>query len=334
MKFQKYNSHTKELSEKTGILSSDILDYSQSPLENIFEQLFLFCLDNIERFSLNFEITPSFFFFRNTFDINAGAGYHNNSYIIFITQGLIVKLNEKLGRKQNFIWKSKLIEIQKLDSELTDNLGHLMFQCSMIFTFYHEFAHIVQQKKEPFSLNENSETSEFSFERHVYEYDADMNGAIFVSMYIQQYFNEQLKENLKTKQNFDNLMYLAISSITITFILFLNRDFDDEKLDVEKMKFYTKKKAHPHTFVRLNYIIKQFIHTAKSNFSTIDLQDTLSNVSKICHEYFKQTLIFKEFATDFNNHINEINQYNIELNIASQKMKNLIRHKNELFKLE
>ena len=330
----KYCNHTKELLNKSKIHSSDILDYSKSPLENIFEQLFLFCLDNIERFSLNFKITPAYFFFRNTFNINAGATYKNNCYIIFITQGMIVKLNKKLGRKRNFIWQSKLVEMQKLDNELTDNLGHLMFQCSMIFTFYHEFAHLVQQKTVPFYLNENSETNDFSFERHVYEYDADINGAIFVSMYVQQYFNERLKESLKTKQNLDNLMYLAISSITITFILFLNNDFDDDKLDLDKMKFYLRKKTHPHTFVRLNYVIKQFIHTAKSNFSTIDLQDTISNVSKICHEYFRQTSIFTEFATNFNNNFREIEQYNFELNMASQKMKNLIRHKEELFKLE
>ena len=324
MNSSKYGRHIKKLLESTKIDQSDVLDYSHQPLENVYEQLFLFCEENIDRFSINFNIQPAYFFYKNTTKVNAGASFRDNSYVIFMTQGLIVRLNKKLGRNRQFIQNSKFSELKKLQNELTDDLGHLMFQCSMIFIFYHEFAHLVQQKKE----------TDFNFERHVCEYDADRAGALFVSMYIQQYYTEQLKENLKTKDNFNNLMYLGITSIIITFILFSNGELNNEKATLNGLEFYTKETTHPHTFVRLNYILKQYIHTAKSNYATIGTQDTLSKVSQISHEFFNDTGAFKNFATNFNQNIDEINKYDMELNLASQKMKNLIRHKIDLFKLE
>ena len=95
----------------------------------------------------------------------------------------------------------------------------LLFQCSTIFTFYHEFAHCVQ--KQSSSLNERPENRSYSFYIHVCEYDADLNGAQFVSMYMQQYYTDMLPADMRNEKNFKRLMYLGISSIVITFLLFL-----------------------------------------------------------------------------------------------------------------
>ena len=129
-------------------------------------------------------------------------------------------------------------------------------------------------------------------------------------------------------------MYLGISSIFITFILFLNKELDGLKPNKDFLEFYTRKNTHPHTLVRLHYILVHYIFNAKNNSALIDKQDTLNNIFKICSRYFNDSNIFNDFIQAFNSNIREINSYDTELYLESLKMKNLIRHKINLFKLE
>ena len=324
-----YKDHTEQLKATSNINPTDIFDYENSTYKNIFQSAFKALIGDLVYYSKQFRVEPTYLFFRNTFEINAGALNRNNCSLIYISNAFVVKLYDKLVKDRKFIEESSLHEYINIQNKHPHNLNYLMFQCSIIFTFYHEFAHVVQQKKNDYNFNENILNTKFDFERHILEYDADLNGCQFVSVYIQEFF-KNLSKDLKNNENFKLLIYLGISSIIITFILFLTNGFKD-KYDKKLEEFYTEQNTHPHTYVRINYIIKHYIHVARINKVDLNQEDTLKEVSKIIREYFKGTDIFENFANEFSKHIMLINEYEMKLSLASRNKKNLVKYNFELF---
>ena len=260
--------------------------------------------------------------------VSISEGTHGKYIPLEITNYVF---NEKLGKKGQFFDKTDWVAFKKLQNITPNSLEFLMFQASTIFTFYHEFAHLVQYKGKVFSINEHSFDDTYSFEKHVFEYDADLNGCQFVSVYFQQFFQEQIPREHQTENNYKRLMYLGISSIVITQLLFLYGKiypFQPQNLDTD---FYTRKKSHPHTLVRAKYIIEHYVGIAKANGVKIDFGDTTSNITIICNEFFKDSGVFKDFILGFQNHFDEINAYSLDLFIGQRDNKNCIKHKIELF---
>lgn len=314
-----------------GIPETMIFDYEGDRLRKIYDQYFEWCDVNLKDYETLFNLGPCHFFYWDTLDANAGAASDGKNSFIRFSKGYMEMLNEKLWLGRKFFQESKFSAYHSLQKGMKDSLEYLMFQCSTIFSFYHEFAHVVQKQSQDFYLSERTFSKDFSFLRHVYEYDADLNGAQFVSMYIQQYFAEILPAELRTEANFKRLMYLGMSSIVITFLLFLNGEFDQMKSDKDT-SFYTKERTHPHTFVRLYYVINHYVRNAKANNVKIDFQDTFNSVVVLCGEFFEETDIFKSFIKGMQNHFDEIRDYDFELYRGALEAKSCIRHKARLFK--
>lgn len=64
----------------------------------------------------------------------------------------------------------------------------------------------------------------------------------------------------------------------------MNGEFDQMKSDKDT-SFYTKERTHPHTFVRLYYVINHYVRNAKANNVKIDFQDTFNSVVVLCGEF-------------------------------------------------
>ena len=314
-----------------GISKDEIYDFTDDPIESFYQRYFDWCVDNIKDYSKIFGVEPAYFYFWKTHLINARAGKGEHAYRIRFSKPYMEALYKKLGKKGEFFDKTDWVAFQYLQNITPNSLEFLMFQASTIFTFYHEFAHLVQYKGKSFSMNEYPSNDEFSFEKHVFEYDADLNGSQFVSVYIQQFFQEQIPKEHRTKNNYKRLMYLGISSIVITQMLFLYGEiypFQPDNLDTE---FYTKKHSHPHTYVRAKYIIEHYVGVAKANGVEIDFGDTTRNVTIICNEFFKDSGIFKGFIKGMQDNFVEINSYSLDLYLGQKENKNCIKHKIGLF---
>ncbi len=316
---------------KVGIPKDEIYDFTEDRIKSFYQRYFDWCVDNLSDYSKAFGIEPSYFYYWNTTKINAEAGLISGKYIIRFSKSYMEALHKKLGTKGQFIDKTDWTAFHNLQKVLPNSLEFLMFQASTIFTFYHEFAHFVQFKDRVFKKSEYPSKGNFSFENHLYEYDADLNGSQFVSLYIQQFYNELLPKEYRNLNNYKRLMYLGISSIIITQLLFLNGQLFPYPPDIVDTTFYTKEKSHPHTYVRAKYIIEHYIRIAKANGVLIDFSDTASNISVICNEFFKDSSIFKNFISGMNDNFDEINKYVFELHLAQQQNTSCINHKINLF---
>ncbi|PZO27511.1 MAG: hypothetical protein DCE86_13165, partial [Flavobacteriaceae bacterium] len=175
-----------------GVSEDDIYDFRNDRIKSFYQRYFDWCVDNVDDYSKTFQVEPSYFYYWNTHKINAEAGLINGKYIIRFSKPYMEALHKKLGTKGQFFDKTNWTGFHHLQNILNDSLEFLMFQASTIFTFYHEFAHLVQMKGKVFKMSEHPTQGNFSFQNHVYEYDADLNGCQFVSMYIQQFYSELL----------------------------------------------------------------------------------------------------------------------------------------------
>lgn len=330
MKEIKFSEYLKKLIIAR-VPSDEIYDFTSSPINDVYQRYFDWCVDNVNDYSEKFGLEPSFFYYWNTHIINAQAGFVDGNYIIRVSKPYLETLHKKLGRKGQFIGKTDWSAFHNLQKVLTNSLEYLMFQASTIFTFYHEFSHLVQKQGGAFLINEHSTTDDYSFHYHLLEYDADLNGCQFVCVYMLQFFQENLPKESQTDVNLKRLMYIGISSIVITFLLFLHGEMFPFKPENPNTSFYTKKSTHPHTFVRAKYIMEHYVRIAKANGALIDFKDTANNVSVICNEFFKDSNIFIDFTTGIQNNFNEINSYITELDMAQKKSLFCIRHKINLF---
>jgi hypothetical protein len=314
-----------------GISEENIYDFEKDRLKSFYQRYFDWCIDNLSDYSKTFGIEPSYFYYWDTQEINAEASLIRGKYIIRFSTAYMEVLHKKLGTKGQFIDRTDWTAFHNLQKVLPNSIEFLMFQASTIFTFYHEFAHLVQFKDRAFKRSEYPSNGNFTFENHLYEYDSDLNGCQFVSIYIQQFYNELLPEEYRSLNNYKRLMYLGISSIIITRLLFLNGQFFPYPPDIVDTSFYTKEKTHPHTYVRAKYMIEHYVRIAKANGVSIDFADTVSNITIICNEFFKDSDIFKNFINGMQDNFDEISKYIFELHAAQKHNTSCINHKINLF---
>jgi hypothetical protein len=325
-----FTEYQKELLS-VGIHKDEIYDFTNDPINSFYQRYFDWSVDNLKDYSKIFELEPSFFYYWDTHLINAKARLKNGIYTIRFSKPYLEVLYLKLGVKGQFFNKTDWTAFHNLQKITPDSLEFLMFQASTIFTFYHEFAHLVQFKNRAFTLSEYPSLGNYTFDNHVYEYDADLNGCQFVNVYIQQFFEEQLPKEHQTINNFKRLMYLGISSIIITQLLFLNGQFFPFPPANIDTTFYTRDHSHPHTFIRSKYIIEHYVRIAKANGVQIDYGDTVSNITFICDEFFKDSNIFKNFLSGMKDNFVKINSYTHDLHLGQKNNLSCIKHKINLF---
>jgi hypothetical protein len=306
-----YKENSKKISENTSINIEIILDLeNNNPLKETYLKLFLFCYENLKINSPKFEIEPSYFFYYNKENyVNAKATCDNGNYIILISKDLIKRLYENIYSKKTIFSHERLTKYENLSKLINLNLNDLLFQSSTIFTYYHEFAHLVQKKGGDFSFSENTENI-FIPESHILEYDADLNGSQFVCAHIINYYETLSSEN-QNAENLKNLLSIGLAGILIIFLLLHYRELDDDKRVYE---FYLNKYSHPHSMIRISYVIRQYQNTALEN--GIKIEKT---------EFFKEAFLISNIFFGSNNYISNC------LDILEQNFEEIDKNINSLF---
>jgi len=293
-----------------------------------FEKKFqMLVKDYAEAYNLN----NCFFYIKDSNSCNAFASKIQEYNIIGITNAYPILMKNKFDEKffSNIIYIAFINEkpisdaYAELYEDPTFQFNDFMLDCSIQYTFSHEFRHILQFNSSKtftdFNYSENLDTTSFNMKKHAWEFDADRMAAYEVLKYV---FSVHRKMKDKSNEKLICLMYIALSSMFITKDLFyfgIMNQTDSEKYTINKEDFYTKKHSHPHPLVRQYNILDFFYDSIKDDFPhlKLDAQQLLNNVLGISKLYFdilipnqKGFYLRYQESTDL---LDTINEYNGEL---------------------
>lgn len=270
-----YEYVKQELISEVGIPSSEIFEFQDSPIKNLYEGYFQFCQENLSEKCHLHKIQRAKFYYSNNYSVNAWACSHNGYFLIKVHMGTIFKLNEVFTAKNSLEENDSLKKYKVFTERLGIKLDFLMFQAATLFTFYHELAHLIQ--KSPLLENGIDESYSLSDQpihlpdSHILEYDADLHAANYVCAHLIDAWKNQKKE-FKTTESFQNIVTLGSASI-FTYFLLLKADDN----------IYYNANSHPHSIVRISYIVDCFINVVKLNLPV----DISVNQKLVITETFK-----------------------------------------------
>jgi len=238
-----YSHSANEILSK-GILKNDeIFNFEFSPYCEQFQKIYKNLYQILQYESEKYNISNCFLLYLNDRSFNAKAGKINDTSIILINCGIIfwqiknTTENEQL-RKYNTNYNNIFSKIQLLKFE------ELSLQLNILFTFYHEFAHILQKSESLMFWNsEKNDNKPFSFERHSLEIDADTFSAIHIARSIIDYY----------EKNFKQFGIKVLEEITI--ILCSNLFFYISSFGQSDSDLYYFENSHPHPYIRIMRIL-------------------------------------------------------------------------------
>lgn len=309
-----YEENSKNIINSTLISKSDIFDIRGSALEDIFLTYFEFCTNDLESNSIKFGLEHSYFFYWDKEDVNSGGTYNGGSYIMYVSKEQIIKLNEKLN-KDNFFSNISLERFVNLSQSV--NLEYLTFQSSIIFTYYHEFAHLVQLREGKFDRQIENIGDVTSY-NHIKEYDSDLDGCQFVFFKIMDLC--ELKNLISNNDKF-KLLAVGLSGIVITILLFYKKELNH---NTEINPFYLNEGTHPHHIVKISYIIEHYHEIAKANNIEFNIVELLKETFEICAIYFNNQKFFSDYLDLYIKEINKINLYVGEIYDEAIKLNSLM----------
>lgn len=320
--------------EKHGIVNK-VFNYNDYDLEE--EQLSIYKYFENEFINLYkdyaelFGIKEYTFYLMDNNSCNAYAmskkGYNvigiTNSYPILISQKFHEKYFENIDSMNLFKDKEAVDACKKLIYDESFDFSKFFKDCSIKFTFGHEFRHIRQFNNCNLMngenmLQENLVKSEFEQWKHVWEFDSDRQGCYDVTKFV---FRTHVGLKKRTDANMRCLLYLGCASMVITSLLFYFGVMNQHEQfnSIKKEEFYTKKNNHPHYLVRCANIISYYRDILFDEYSTYNFEYSVfvDNVFEIVDIYFGNILpsysIFKEFSMELLIYMNEIINYNNEL---------------------
>jgi hypothetical protein len=252
----------------------EVFDYSNSELNSIFNRFFSFCQKSLIEDEINeIEIQPARFFFRNEYAVNAYATRGNGYYIIKINRGTVEILAYFFEEKESVFQNDKYEKLNELRKFIDLPPSYIMFQTAMLFTFYHERAHLIQKATiSDFSFQEsyiNISNSAYSLSHHIYEMDADMFASHFCIMHLMQFWNLiEMKD--RSTDKLISIFVIGLSSLIVYLILLMRNDYE----------IYYKEYDHPHMMVRLAYISDVMLRTIIEHANL----DSILDQRKIVHD--------------------------------------------------
>jgi hypothetical protein len=295
-----------------------------------------------------FGLKNCYFYMKNGFNCNASASKINGINLISITNGYPILMNRKFNEK----YFAQIIVIGlSNDKSISDAYADLhedsdfkyqqfMLDCSIQYTFSHEFRHIQQFNSSDISaditLNENLDRTKFKMKKHVWEFDADRMASFEVLKYI---FRTYRSLNNRNDEKLKCLLFTGLASIIITKILFyfgiMNQLSEDFK--IKKQEFYTEKFSHPHPLIRVINIYDYFYNNIQDSFPKLNIgqQEVINNSLGLVNIYLKSLIpnqnLMKDYFDDLGKYLEEINKYNAKLYdfaIKDESIKELLFSRN------
>jgi len=276
-----YKKITDELVTTKTIPSTDVYDYNEDPIAEIFNRYFQYCQKALSEYSNEFDIQPAKIYYNNLSTINAAAGMGNSYYVIRINKGLISTLYNLLYVNNTvFDYVEMKESYGSLASSFDAPIGYIMYQFATYFTFYHERAHLIQ--KSPIlnnyldEINLEPSLGNYSSLHHSLEFDADIDAAQRLVLIVLEYW-DKLPEHFHNDAYANGILALSTASI---FIYFMH-------LEEKYSAIYYKEGTHPHPIIRITYIVDVMIGIAQQNFQNIKLDDKaiLKQCFKIATEF-------------------------------------------------
>lgn len=331
---------------KSGIIK-DVFEYQDIDSEKVktyayFENKF----QSLFRGHANaFGLTNFFFYIKNGDFCNAFASKINGSNVIGITNGYPIfmesKFNERYFSKILIVALINKKSISEAYCDLAEDpnfkFNEFMLNCSIEFTFGHEFQHILQfnssEITHDFSYSENFDATKFDIKKHAWEFDADRMASFQVLKYI---FSEYRKLKSKNIEKLTCMVYIGLASMIITMSLFYLEVMSKfpPYYTIDEKSFYTKEFSHPHPLVRINNIFEYYYDNAKCDFPElqIEAQELLNNAVGIMRIYFNSLIpnqrVMDCYFGDLGKYLDEINRYNQELYdfaIKDKSIKHLLK---------
>lgn len=307
-----------KLSQEKGIIDkSDIFDYRETPFEELFADYYNFCREHLNSTSETYGINPSVFIFNNNLVPNAKAQYSNDTFSIHINLGLFKKcVHSYLNNKKLDDYLSQ--KYSDLLKDFDNPLTTLAFQVSTQFTYYHEFAHLVQFSKvrEQFSLQERYDKEvPYDIEKQSLEINADSLASIAIATHIQQYIKKSLGENINQEKV--ELTIILICSCLLNYVA----TFCDDVSEI-----YFEKYGHPHPFLRLFAINLNILNYLNQSEFFLD-----NGIDIRMNELFKRILDFYEDLEKnkiFDTKISEA------MTVGAKNQKEIVSHLGNLIELK
>ena len=316
MKTNNYQTNINDIIINTSILKDEIFDYIKEDINfKIKERLnkfFIFCEENLLCENNEHDIQPARFYFRKSDDLQAEAFYcsENGYYIISIYKGLFFEFINVFIENKHFddaIIKKNIV----LNSKIS--LKEIMFQTTILFTFYHELTHLIQfsrlKLKASYFKRENIELNaqgDFDIESHLMEYDADLKGAHSVLFHLLDYFEDTKNKDIN---KFIELLSVGMACIMTHFLIFI----DDDNLE----EFYFKETDYPHIYLRIFYVINHFqVNSTNYGFNVNSVEILIKSSELILNIMPEKREILKSF---FDTLIQEYNNVQVYLDFLEQE---------------
>lgn len=314
------------------------ISYVYEYFENSFRNLF-------DNYASIFNINDYCFYIKNNDKCNAFASKKKGYNIIGITNGYPILLKRKFDKKYfknillaGILKEKTLFEAYcDLEEDSDFDFSKFILDCSIKFTFNHEFQHILQfncdtHNGENYLLHENLEITGFDFKKHVWEFDADRMASFEVLKYV---FSIYSKLKAKNNEKLKCLLFVGCASMIITKSLFYFGVINqlESKYSINKIDFYTKENSHPHPLVRCLNIIGYYFDNITNDFPRlrIGFQELFNNTVGIMKLYFDSLIpnqdIISYFFSDLKIYLDDIHQYNQELYdfaIQEETVRNLL----------
>lgn len=293
-------------------------------IEEIFNSL-------LNKYSNLYDVENCSFYYDNKrYCYSAAINLNDKENIIKLSCAYPHLMFQKLYLKNNLEKKGIIKDLYK--ELLVDNFDFKEFflQCSVRFTFFHEFRHLMQFENKS-NIYSQIRDFEFSFEKHIFEVDADLFSIRYILDYVFDAF-----ENLtnKTEDNFNKLTYLALGSVFSTNLLYYFKDidlFESRKITNFTDDFYTNQSSHPHNLVRNINIIEFYKENVNTNYNVNKtIVDYLKYSFEICNIFLDNTLESEFNLTAFyfaqlEKNLQKINSYCTFLNDGCEKHEKIIR---------
>lgn len=262
-----YTETINYLIRHTSLTGAKIFQFKGSPGEEYFEKFFQYYSNNLAH-NKDFGANPSYIVFYNKNEIYAEAKKSNHHYIIAFDKGIIKQLSQWYNLYFDFAQIEGLEEFDLLEKELNFKISTLLEQAINHYTFYHEFAHLVQYVTEKDYERKDYLFGDCNYDltKHIEEYDADIFSGICLAEHIFDFVSKQFKDDLN-EDRLNNFIAITISSV-MAYIL---------SLPMCKEEFYTKESSHPHNSIRVNnmnmVIINQFKDIIDQDKSSIKVNE-------------------------------------------------------------
>ncbi len=296
----------------------------------------------LEDYSEGFSLHPCDFGISESMECNASAISFSGANLITVTRGYIAFLertfNEDYFSLIPFVGMLNNKEVSDALCDLYENpdfeISTFMLNCSIQFTFAHEFQHILQYNYDSILVNKKFDESmgktNFSARDHALEFDADRMAAFEVLKFV---FSEHKKQKNKSHYALQSMIFMGLASAIITFSLFFFRVENclQPISKIDKVPFYTKEYSHPHPLVRTYTIVEYLFECAKIDFPEFSWnpQVLLNNIFGTMKVYFdalslRQSIV-SEFMSEFGDNLDQIIEYNQELYDFAIKEESIIK---------